>query len=99
MKNYNLAITSKTDFAAEEAITYFNVGGNELGKLADKSNITKLQFYNVDDVVDILGVSRPKAYAIMRELNLELMEKGFIVVSGKVSARFFNEKLYIGIVC
>lgn len=59
-------------------------------------NITKIQFYSVDDVVAILGVSRPKAYAIMRELNMELVEKGFIVVSGKVSARYFNEKLYIG---
>lgn len=55
-----------------------------------------LQFYSVDDVVAILGVSRPKAYAIMRELNMELVDKGFIVVSGKVSARYFNEKLYIG---
>lgn len=60
------------------------------------SNITQLQFYSVDDVVAILGVSRPKAYAIMRELNMELVAKGFIVVSGKVSARYFNEKLYIG---
>ena len=31
-----------------------------------------VKFYNVNDVVDILGVSRPKAYAIMRQLNLEL---------------------------
>ena len=60
------------------------------------SNITQVQFYGVDEVVAILGVSRPKAYAIMRELNKELVEKGFIVVSGKVSAQYFNEKLYIG---
>ncbi len=54
-----------------------------------------VQFYNVNDVVDILGVSRPKAYAIMRQLNLELESKGYIIVAGKVSVQYFNEKLYI----
>lgn len=54
-----------------------------------------IQFYSVEDIVDILGVSRSKAYAIMRELNMELLEQGYIVVSGKVSARYFDEKLYI----
>ena len=61
-----------------------------------EDNLTKIQFYDVDDVVAILGVSRPKAYAIMRELNMELVDKGFLVVSGKVSSQYFNEKLYIG---
>jgi len=61
-----------------------------------EDNLTKVQFYDVDDVVAILGVSRPKAYAIMRELNMELSKNGFVVVSGKVSAQYFNEKLYIG---
>lgn len=60
------------------------------------TNIDKVvQFYNVNDVVNILGVSRPKAYAIMRQLNLELASKGYIIVAGKVSAQYFNEKLYI----
>lgn len=54
-----------------------------------------VRFYNVDDVVSILGVSRPKAYSIMRQLNLELANKGYIIVAGKVSAQYFNEKLYI----
>lgn len=55
----------------------------------------KVSFYNVNDVVDILGISRPKAYAIMRELNLELAKSGYITIAGKVSAQFFEEKLYI----
>ena len=61
----------------------------------NENDLTRIQFYNVDDVVDILGVSRPKAYSIMKELNDELVSKGFIVVSGKVSVRYFNEKLYL----
>lgn len=60
-----------------------------------KNNERKLKFYDVNDVVDILGVSRPKAYSIMQQLNLELKNRGFITVAGKVSAEYFNEKLYI----
>lgn len=59
------------------------------------NNDRVVKFYNVNDVVDILGVSRPKAYAIMRQLNLELASKGYIIVAGKVSAQYFDEKLYI----
>lgn len=59
------------------------------------NNQFNAQFYNVDDVVSLLGVSRPKAYSIMRQLNLELASKGFLIVSGKVSAQYFNEKLYL----
>ena len=65
-----------------------------MGKKID-DNVMNYKFYTVDDVAAILGVSRPKAYAVMRELNRELLEKGYIVVSGKVSAKYFNEKLYI----
>lgn len=54
-----------------------------------------IKFYDVNEVMAILGVSRSKAYSIMRELNMELIKDGYIVVAGKVSAQFFNEKLYI----
>ena len=57
--------------------------------------VIKNNFYDVNDVVGMLNVSRPKAYAIMRTLNMELADQGYIVVSGKVSSRYFNEKLYI----
>lgn len=56
--------------------------------------ITKPQFYEVNDVMEILGVGQSKAYAIIRQLNKELHEKGKIVISGKVSKRYFEEKMY-----
>lgn len=53
------------------------------------------QFYTVKDVMRILQVKQTKAYKIIRELNEELEQRGYIVVSGKVSKRYFYEKVYI----
>ena len=48
----------------------------------------------VDDVCEILGVSKTYAYSLMREYNKELKAKGYIVVSGKISTKFLAEKIY-----
>lgn len=53
------------------------------------------QFYTVKDVMRILQVKEAKAYKIIRELNEELEQRGYIVVSGKVLKRYFDEKVYI----
>ena len=52
------------------------------------------QFIGAKEVAGILGVSESKAYGIIRELNKELKERGFITVTGKVSRTFFSERLY-----
>ena len=51
-------------------------------------------FYNADDISSILSVSRPTAYRIIKRLNDELLKSGFIVVSGRVPKKFFDEKFY-----
>lgn len=53
----------------------------------------KLQL-SVDDVQEILGISKSHAYKVIRELNEELKKNGFYVVRGKVSSKYFNEKFY-----
>lgn len=52
------------------------------------------QILNVQDVSTILEVSSSKAYSIIRQLNGELKERGFLTVPGKVSRVYFEEKLY-----
>ena len=42
----------------------------------------------------IMGIKQTKAYDVIRQLNKELREKGFFTVEGKVSRRYFNERLY-----
>lgn len=44
--------------------------------------------------MEILGVSRAKAYKVVRELNEELAAKGYIVTTGKVPKKFLAERLY-----
>ncbi|MGI6091943.1 MAG: transcriptional regulator [Negativicutes bacterium] len=51
------------------------------------------KFYRVDDVAAILNVAESTAYRIMRTLNAELKRKGMIVISGRISKRYFEEKL------
>ena len=51
-------------------------------------------FYTADDISAILTVSKPTAYPIIKRLNDELTNKGFIVVSGRVPKKYFNEKFY-----
>lgn len=53
-------------------------------------------FYNATDVIKLLGVSQSKAYEIIRTLNSELQKRGFLILRGKVSKAFFDEKWYGG---
>ncbi len=52
------------------------------------------QVLNVHDVMEALEVSESKAYGIIKKLNQELEAQGYIVVRGKVSRVYFEEKLY-----
>lgn len=56
--------------------------------------MSKKLFIKVDEIAEQLGVSKSHAYKIMQQLNDELSEKGFITVSGRVSRKYFYEKVY-----
>ena len=58
--------------------------------------MTEKRFLNANDVAEFMDVSVPMAYKIIRRLNTELQEKGYLTVSGKVSRSFFEEKTYGG---
>lgn len=51
-------------------------------------------FYDVDQVAQTLKVSKPKAYKVIRQLNDELKEKGYLTVAGKISKKYFHERCY-----
>lgn len=53
-------------------------------------------FMRVDDVAQELGVSRSYAYKLIQRLNAELREKGYLTIYGRVSRRYFEEKLCYG---
>lgn len=57
-------------------------------------NTVRDNFYFVEDVMGILGLSRSKSYKIMQGLNKELEGGGYVTISGRIPKRFFHERLY-----
>lgn len=57
--------------------------------------MTEKQFLNADDVAQIMTISKAKAYQIIKKLNVELSDMGFITISGKISKSYFAKKIYI----
>ncbi len=53
-----------------------------------------INYVTVKEVENAYGVSRGKAYEIIRELNKQLAEQGYIVVAGKCPRKYFSEKFY-----
>lgn len=51
-------------------------------------------FVRAEEVARELGVSKPYAYKLVREMNEELKKKGFLTIPGRVSRRYFEEKFY-----
>lgn len=49
-----------------------------------------------EEVAEILGVSKPHAYKLIKGLNDELKSRGFITIAGKISRKYFEEKVYGG---
>ncbi len=56
--------------------------------------MTENKVIRADEVAEVLDVSKPYAYKIIRKLNEELSAKGFITVAGRVSRQYFYERIY-----
>lgn len=52
------------------------------------------RFIRVDEVAEELDVSKPYAYKLIRKLNEELKEKGFLTIAGRVNRQYFNERFF-----
>jgi Mn-dependent DtxR family transcriptional regulator len=53
-------------------------------------------YLKVDEVAELLGVSKSYAYKIVQKLNAELDAKGFLTISGRVNKKYFLEKACYG---
>ena len=50
-------------------------------------------FMTVDEVAQELNVSKSYAYKVVRELNAEMRELGYLIVTRRVNTNFFRKKL------
>lgn len=55
-------------------------------------------FLRAEEVCELMEVSPSFAYKVIKDLNKELSDKGYLVVSGKVSKKYFYERFF-GKVC
>lgn len=51
-------------------------------------------FMRVEEVAEVMDVSVPYAYKVIRRLNKELAKTGCITISGRIDRRFFYEHFY-----
>ena len=68
-------------------------GLNKKAKSGDgclKNNL----FVTAGEVAQDLGVSKPFAYKLVRQMNEELEAKGFMTSAGRVRIKYYEEKFY-----
>lgn len=53
------------------------------------------KFMTAEDVANTLNISKSMAYKIIQQLNGELNMQGKITIHGKISRRYFEEKVYM----
>ena len=51
-------------------------------------------FISVKEICQVLSVSESKSYAIVRDLNKEHSDKGYMVIPRRVSRKYFEERFY-----
>ena len=54
----------------------------------------RAQFITAEEISSIMGVSRTKAYQIVRDMNKELRAMGYITIAGKCPVQYFKQKFY-----
>ena len=65
-------------------------------KIEEELSMENKRYLNADDVAQYMEISVPMAYKIIRKLNNELLAQGYLVVAGRVSRRYFEQKVYGG---
>lgn len=51
-------------------------------------------FITADRVAEDFGVSKGFAYMMIREMNRELKAQGYLTVAGRVSKKYYLERIY-----
>ena len=93
----------------ERAVLQENISGNEAGCDISRTGMgnAKITFFRrkvvkgmnekflkVEDIMEILGISKSAAYKLMRELNDEMVKKVYIAIRGRVNRKYFEERFY-----
>lgn len=72
-------------------IIALSIDGKRKGGFYMQINVS---YITANDIMEILGVGRSKAYEIVRVMNEELENAGYNIIKGKVPVRYFQKKYY-----
>lgn len=53
-------------------------------------------YFTAAEVAGMMGIGRTSGYDVVKQLNQELQEKGYLTVDGKVPKDYFDERYYGG---
>ncbi|MBC5729238.1 hypothetical protein H8S34_00110 [Pseudoflavonifractor sp. NSJ-25] len=56
--------------------------------------MNEMRMLGAEDVMVLLSVKKSSAYEVIRQLNEELREKGYLTVRGKVPEKYLRERFY-----
>lgn len=56
----------------------------------------KKNYINAQELSNILDISVSSAYRVIRKLNEELEEKGYLVIAGRVPTKYFEQRCFSG---
>jgi len=51
-------------------------------------------YITANELARMLGISTGQAYKIIRKLNQELVEDGFLIIAGKIPRRYFEKRWF-----
>ena len=52
-----------------------------------------MPIFTAKEVAEMLGISEGKAYEVIRILNKEMRDKGYLVIQGRVNKNYFLKKV------
>lgn len=50
-------------------------------------------FMTVEEVAEEMGVSKSYAYKVVKQLNEELQQMGYLTVAGRVNTNYFRKRI------
>ena len=53
----------------------------------------KRSFMTVEEVAEEMGVSKSYAYKVVKQLNEELQQMGYLTVAGRVNINYFRKRI------
>lgn len=67
---------------------------NKFRQMREEVNILENKaFLTVEEVAAEMGVSKSYAYKIVKKLNEELQQMGYLTVAGRINANYFRKKV------